>query len=171
MTPDDRRSVCPPGNAELPFARSDDHTPLDVVFVEGLTAMTVIGIHDNEQGVRQPVRVDAAVGVPRIAACQSDRIGDTVDYGRVREALLDLLDRHAHGLLEALAESMAQRLLADFGAHWVRVVVAKPRKFADVDAVGVAIERHRASPEGRRGPRELTLVEGLGAGMFPRTPR
>ena len=46
-------------------------------------------------------------------------------------------------LLEALAETIAQLLIAEFGAHWVRVSLAKPAKFADLAAVGVQIERRR----------------------------
>jgi 7,8-dihydroneopterin aldolase/epimerase/oxygenase len=35
-------------------------------------------------------------------------------------------------------------LITDFGAHWVRVSLAKPAKFDDVEAVGVQIERQRS---------------------------
>jgi dihydroneopterin aldolase len=56
-------------------------------------------------------------------------------------------------LLEALAERIAQMVIADFGADWVRVSLAKPAKFDDVDAVGVQIERRR---------RASSAISGLG---------
>lgn len=73
---------------------------------------------------------------------------------------------HRVQLLEAFAERVADIVLHEFRAHWVRVRVAKPHKFDDVQAVGVMIERRRtatAEPRGR-GAALLTLI---GAGMVP----
>jgi len=136
--------------------------PMDVIFIEGLQAQTVIGIHQNELDSPQPVRIDIAAGLPRSLACRTDRIGDTIDYGELRSALVDLLATHKLQLLEALAEEMARLTLDDFGAHWVRVVLVKPAKFDDVASVGVAIERRR---EGR--PREASVLTLIAAGMVP----
>lgn len=118
---------------------------MDVIYLDGLEADTVIGINSDELTVAQPVRIDLAAGLPRSAACDTDRIGDTIDYGEVHAALHHLLATHRLQLLEALAEAIAKLLLVRFGAHWVRVGLAKPRKFADVAAVGVVIERRRAN--------------------------
>lgn len=135
---------------------------LDVIFIEGLQAQTVIGIHQDEQHAPQPVRIDIAAGLPRSLACRTDRLGDTIDYSELRAALLQLLATHRLQLLEALAEEMARLALEDFGAHWVRVVLVKPHKFDDVQSVGVAIERRR---EPR--PREPSVLSLIGSGMVP----
>jgi 7,8-dihydroneopterin aldolase/epimerase/oxygenase len=148
--------------------RERDGAPLDVVFVEGFVGHTVIGIHDTELHVAQPVRIDVAAGMPRSFACSSDRLADTIDYGSVRELLVTMLREHRHRLVEALAEAIAQRILATFHASWVRVAVAKPRKFDDVDAVGIVIERRRPWTSDRRAlPGERSVLARLGAGMFP----
>lgn len=142
--------------------------PMDVIFVEGFVGETVIGIHADELHVTQRVRIDVAAGLPRSFACNTDRIADTIDYGKVRDALSSILRDHHHHLLEALAESIAQHVLATFKAHWVKVAVAKPRKFDDVDAVGVVIERRRPGVAGARAPfGERSVLARLGAGMFP----
>jgi 7,8-dihydroneopterin aldolase/epimerase/oxygenase len=122
---------------------ADASEPMDVIFIDGLRAQTVIGIHQSELHDPQPVRIDLAAGLPRSLACRTDRIGDTIDYGELRAALLHLLATHKLQLLEALAEEIARLTLEDFGAHWVRVVLVKPGKFEDVESVGVAIERRR----------------------------
>jgi dihydroneopterin aldolase len=149
------------------MAREQAAEPMDLIVVEGFVGETIIGVHTSEAGVLQPVRIDVAVGVPRIFACSTDRLGDTIDYGRIREFLRDLLGHHAHRLLEALAEEIAQRMLADFGGHWARVAVAKPRKFEDVDAVGVIIERRRRVAHEPQDAGEHSMLARLGAGMFP----
>jgi dihydroneopterin aldolase len=140
---------------------------MDVILIEGFRGQTVIGIHGGED-VAQPVRIDVAAGLPRSLACSTDRIADTIDYSAVRDALRDLLARHRYKLLEALAENVAQMLLHDFGAHWARVVVVKPAKFDDVDAVGVAIERRRAADSGSRSEgASASVLSLLGAGLVP----
>jgi dihydroneopterin aldolase len=138
---------------------------MDIVFIENFTGETVIGIDSSELHVPQPVRVNLAIGVPAIRACTTDRIEDTVNYAAVREALLALFASHRVRLLEALAETIAQLLIADFGAHWVRVSLAKPAKFDDVVAVGVQIERRRIElPAEGVG---LVSYASLGEGLVP----
>lgn len=136
---------------------------MDIVFIENFTGQTVIGIDSSEQDVPQPVRMNLAIGVPSIRACTTDRIEDTVNYAAVRSALHALLVSHRMQLLEALAETVAQLLMADFGAHWVRVSLAKPAKFDDVAAVGVHIERQRSDmpATGIRAVSYASLGEGL----------
>jgi dihydroneopterin aldolase len=157
--------------AEFAIARERAAEPMDVIVVEGFVGETIIGVHTSEFDVRQPVRIDVAVGVPRSLACTTDRLADTIDYGGIRDFLRDLLTSHPHRLLEALAEEIAQRMLADFGAHWTKVAVAKPRKFDDVEGVGVVIERRRRAAHEVQDAGERSVLARLGAGMFPRGDR
>jgi dihydroneopterin aldolase len=154
----------------LPFAfAAQEAAPavMDIVFIENFRGQTVIGIDDDELHDPQPVTMNLAIGLPSLRACQTDRIEDTVNYAAVREALHALLAMHRVKLLEALAESVAQLLISGFGAHWVRVQIAKPGRFDDVDGVGVVIER-------RRDPAATGALDGypsgyaaLGAGFVP----
>lgn len=141
--------------------------PLDLIFIEGFVGHTVIGIHASELHATQPLVIDVCCGLPRSRACDTDRIHDTIDYGVLRERLQRLMAEHRVTLLEALAEQIAHIAIEEFGAHWVRVKVVKPKKFDDVDAVGVQIERRRAPrPEApaHGGAAVLTLI---GSGMVP----
>lgn len=143
---------------------------LDLVFIEGFTAPTLIGIDAGELHAEQPVVIDLHAGVPRARACDTDRIHDTIDYALVRERLLRLLREHRVQLLEALAEQIAGVLLHEFGAHWARVKVAKPRKFDDVGAVGVVIERWTDAAAGLRQARSASVLRLIGSGVVPATP-
>lgn len=149
-----------------------DQPALDLVFIEGFVGQTVIGIHDSELHRPQPVQIDICAGTPRSAACDSDNIADALDYSVLRERLLRLLAEHRVQLLEAFAEQVADIVLHEFGALWVRVRVAKPHKFADLAAVGVQIERRRA-PAQRKRPapagagRGAAVLQLIGAGMVP----
>jgi dihydroneopterin aldolase len=145
---------------------------MDVIFIEGFVGETIIGIHDSELHRTQPLVIDIHAGVPRAQACSTDQIGDTIDYSVVAERLRTLMREHKLKLLEAFAETVADILLNEFGARWVRVKVVKPKKFDDVQAVGVMIERMRELPTApsaaasaaRSGAAVLHLI---GAGMVP----
>jgi 7,8-dihydroneopterin aldolase/epimerase/oxygenase len=143
-------------------AQNVSRAPMDMVYIEGFTGQTVIGIDTSELHDPQPVRMSLAIGVPSIRACTTDRIGDTINYAAVREALQTLLATHRTQLLEALAEKVAQLLIADFGAHWVRVSLAKPAKFDDVESVGVLIERRRDETRAA-----YATCASLGEGLIP----
>jgi dihydroneopterin aldolase len=146
----------------LPTAGTE---PLDLIFIEGYTGDTVIGIHDVELHQPQPVVIDLCAGVPRPRACDTDDIRHTIDYGELRTRLQQLLADHGVQLLEGFAEQVAHVVLYEFDAHWVRVRVAKPRKFEDTEAVGVLIERRRAATlESHRAAATLHLI---GAGHVP----
>ena len=141
---------------------------LDLIFIEGFTGETVIGIHETELHRPQPLVIDVHAGLPRARACDTDRITDTIDYGVVRERLHRLLAEHQLKLLEALAETVADILIGEFGASWVRVKVVKPKKFADVQAVGVQIERFAPErPASLAHARSATVLHLLGTGMCP----
>jgi dihydroneopterin aldolase len=127
---------------------------MDLIFIEGFSGKTVIGIHESELHRPQSLLIDVYAGLPRARACDTDRIGDTIDYSVVRERLHRLLVEHRLQLLEAFAEAIADILIDEFRASWVRVKVVKPHKFDDVQSVGVQIERHastnRSRPTARR---------------------
>ncbi len=141
---------------------------LDLIFIEGYVGETVIGIHPSEFHKTQPLVIDVHAGVAHALACDSDHIADTIDYGVVRDRLDALMRDHGVTLLEALAERIAQMLLIDFGAVWVRVKVVKPRKFDNVQAVGVQIERRRDTPPARQTPSSgAQVLRWIGAGTVP----
>jgi 7,8-dihydroneopterin aldolase/epimerase/oxygenase len=162
------RSVTAPKTAAETTADHAAETapPLDLIFIEGFTGETVIGIHETELHRPQPLVIDLHAGVPHARACDTDRIADTIDYGVVCERLRRLLIEHRVQLLEAFAEAVAEMLIEDFGAHWVRVKVVKPKKFDDVRAVGVQIERTAARSSAQR-THSAAVLHLIGSGMVP----
>lgn len=151
----------------VPMVSAAPSQALDLIFIEGFVGDTIIGIHDSELHRPQPLVIDLHAGVPHARACDTDRIADTIDYGVVTERLRRLLVEHRLTLLEAFAERIAEILIAEFGAQWVRVKVVKPRKFSDVAAVGVQIERVASRVETPRPGHSAAVVQLLASGMLP----
>lgn len=149
------------------FTDTAQAAAMDLVLIEGFRAETVIGIHQGED-VPQPLVIDVHAGVPHARACDTDDIRDTIDYSVVRTRLLRLMVEHRLHMLEAFAEAIADILLDEFGASWVRVRVVKPNKFADVQSLGVQIERVAQPPQPATGAgRSAAVLQLLGSGMVP----
>jgi 7,8-dihydroneopterin aldolase/epimerase/oxygenase len=163
LTPTQPASLTAPS----PSVAGDPQQSMDVIFIEGFVGETIIGIHDSELHRTQPIVIDLHAGVPRAQACSTDRIADTIDYSVVAERLRRLLREHKLQLLEAFAETVADILLTEFGARWVRVKVVKPKKFDDVDAVGVVIERMAEAAPAQAARGSATVLQLIGAGMVP----
>lgn len=116
---------------------------MDKIFLHGMKADTLIGVYDWERGHKQTLLLDLDIGVPEKPAA-SDNIADTVHYADVCDTVRLSLKNQSFMLLEALAAHVAELILQDFGALWVRVRVVKPGILEGVRETGVEIERSAA---------------------------
>ncbi|HUW25710.1 MAG TPA: dihydroneopterin aldolase [Gallionella sp.] len=116
---------------------------MDIIFLRELKVETLIGVYEWEKRVPQTLQVDLEIALPDSHACETDDIKDALDYADiVRDIQSALASRHFN-LLEALAEHIAQMLLNDFKAPWVKVSVAKLHAIRGNKMVGISIERER----------------------------
>ena len=116
---------------------------MDIVFIEGLTIETTIGIYDWERRVRQPVTLDIELAFDNTKPAASEKIGDTLDYKLVSKRLIAFVESSEFQLVETLAERCAQILREEFGVAWLRLKLSKPGAVRGARAVGVIIERGR----------------------------
>lgn len=118
----------------------------DLIHVRDLRLRTVIGIADWEQDHRQDVLVNLALHVDTSAAAASDAIEDTVDYKELRDRIVRLSEGKPHGLLEALAQHIADLCLENPKVEAVDVTVDKPGALRFSRSVAVQIHRRRPAP-------------------------
>lgn len=117
---------------------------MDIIFIRELKVDTLIGVYEWEKRVPQTLQFDLDVALPDSKACATDDIKDALNYADiVRRIQSELASRHFH-LLEALSEHIAQILLNDFHAPWVKVSVAKLHAIRGSKMVGISIERSKS---------------------------
>jgi dihydroneopterin aldolase len=116
---------------------------MNTIFIHDLRIDTRIGVYDWEQHVPQPLRLDLELGVPSEAAFLSDDFTDVLDYAAVVKRVQALAADHPHKLMERFAQEIADIVLKEFNAPWVKVRVAKLAPIPGVRELGVAIERRR----------------------------
>ncbi len=129
--------------------------PGDRMFLRGIEVHARHGVYDHERRDGQRFIVDLDWWIETAPCAASDRLGDALCYAAVFDAARAILLGPSVALVETLAETIAQALLARFTAiRQVRVVVHKPEAplpgvFADV-GVEIMRDRRLAAPA-RRG--------------------
>jgi dihydroneopterin aldolase len=109
------------------------------------------GYYDHEQIVPQPFEVDVELLRNLQPAGVDDDLALTVDYGKVYEAVRQIVESTSYHLLEALAEAISHELLTDFDIAEVAVRVRKPevKLGGPLDYAGVEIRRQRSNGDRR----------------------
>ena len=114
---------------------------MDIIFIRELKVTTLIGIYEREKLVPQTLQIDLDIALPNSRACISDDIDDALDYAQVAEHIQTVLGEGHFSLLETLAEHIAQIIITDFNAPWVRISVAKLQAIRNCKMVGITLER------------------------------
>jgi len=118
---------------------------MDKVFVQQLKLETIIGLFPWEREVRQRLFVDLEIGTDIVKAAHSDNLEFTINYAEVCDHVAILADKGKFKLIETFAERIANLVLNDFSADWVKVTVKKVDAMPQVASVGVIIERKAES--------------------------
>ena len=116
---------------------------MDTIFIHDLRIETRIGVYDWERELPQTVRLDVELGLPSEKVFRSGDFADALDYSAVVSRLQAFAADHPHQLLERFAQAIADVVLGEFDAPWVRVRVAKLSPVKGVKELGVAIERSK----------------------------
>lgn len=104
----------------------DDLPMTDRIVLEGMRFYGFHGVNPEERVLGQEYLVDLAVEMDLRPAGASDRLEDTISYAHIYRAVRDIMEGEPRNLLEAAAQSIVDRVLADFPVDSVSVCVKKP---------------------------------------------
>jgi dihydroneopterin aldolase len=113
------------------------------VEVTGLSLYTHHGVTEAEREIGQRLILDLRFDAGACDATVTDRVEDTVDYGRVCEIVALVAQQRSYKTLEALCTAIADRMLADFEASevWVKATKPEPPIALPVESVSVEVWR------------------------------
>lgn len=114
---------------------------MDKLFLRELRVEAIIGFWEWERRVRQIVSIDLEIATDAKAAARADEVEAALNYERLAERVLEFVGGSQFKLVESLAEAIARIVVAEFGAPWVKVCVAKPGAIPRARDVGIVIER------------------------------
>lgn len=119
---------------------------MDIIFIRDLRLETVIGVYPHERQARRTVLLDLELGADLRPAAASDHLDDTLNYQAVTQRIVEVASASDCQLLEALGERIADLVLREFAASWLRLTLRKPGAVPEAREVGIRIERRRLPP-------------------------
>ncbi len=116
---------------------------LDSIHIRDLRARCILGIFPEEREKTQEIILNITLFADLRKACQSDDIQDTVDYKKIKKAVLAMVEASSFYLVEGLAEAVAQLCLATPDVKAVQVIVDKTGALRFARSVAIEIMRSR----------------------------
>ena len=116
---------------------------MDRVFIDGIKVTATHGVLASEKVNPQPFEIDITVYGDFRSAGREDSLGLAVDYSELGDIAVQVAKSTSFNLIEALAETLAERALALPRVFEVEVTVKKlqpPVRFS-ANHVGVTIRR------------------------------
>ncbi len=98
----------------------------DRITLEGMRFYGFHGVNPEERVLGQEYLVDLTVEMDLGRAGSSDRLEDTISYAHIYRAVQEVMEGEPRNLLEAAAQSIADRVLSEFQVDSVGVRVKKP---------------------------------------------
>ena len=115
---------------------------VDTILIEGIVVRAALGVSKPERRMRRPVDIDLELGTDLSRAGRSDRLAQTIDYGEIYRVVEEIAHAREYRLVEALAEEIAQTLLARYPIESCTISVRKRSPVAgDLRHAGVRITR------------------------------
>ncbi len=124
----------------LVWNREEDRD-VRMLFVRDLTVSARIGVHHQEQGRAQKIRISLCTYMGPPYEWQ-DRLEDVLDYDRLRQGVLDILGEGHINLLETLGERIVQMCFRHAQVQGVHLQIAKLEAHRDCE-VGYETLRRR----------------------------
>jgi len=120
-----------------------DENCLDCIHIRDLACRCIVGINPEERVKRQEVLINVTMWADLHDACASDDIAETVDYKKVKEGILAMVEASSYNLVERLASEIAAVCLQANRVRRVRVVLDKPGALRFARSVAVDLTRER----------------------------
>jgi 7,8-dihydroneopterin aldolase/epimerase/oxygenase len=120
----------------------------DRIILDAMVFSGTHGVYEEEQQNPQPFEVDVELALNLQPAGLSDDLALTIDYAKVFDTCRQIVESTRFNLIEALAEAIAQELLANFQADEVTIRIRKPevQLGGTFRGAGIEIRRRRAAP-------------------------
>jgi 7,8-dihydroneopterin aldolase/epimerase/oxygenase len=125
-----------------PLRIADAGHRLRHVFIRNLELLAQIGVHGDEKGKLQPVRINVDLAVDDNAILE-DKLEQVVDYGAITRKIRGLVGKGHINLAETMAERIADLCFEDARVKSARVRVEKLHALPGAESAGVEIERLR----------------------------
>ncbi|MBP5182720.1 MAG: dihydroneopterin aldolase [Lentisphaeria bacterium] len=118
-------------------------TEMDTIFIRDLALQATIGTLPEERTRKQPIVLNVSFSGDFSLAGKKDDLSFAVNYREVETLLIRRVENSSFFLLEALAEDLAQKILAFHRVQLVTVRIDKKGGALKADGIGLSITRRK----------------------------
>lgn len=86
---------------------------MPVLYIKDLIVEGKHGVHPHEKTTAQRFRVSVELTIDTAKAARSDGLADTINWSELRDMITDTVQNRSFGLIERLAQELADQILAD----------------------------------------------------------
>jgi dihydroneopterin aldolase len=113
-----------------------------VVRLHDLVVQGRHGVFEPEKQDLQPFAITLELHYDSTVAQHSDKIEDALDYGAVRQTVIDIVQSTSFNLIERLAQEIVDQLLQDARIEQLTISIEKPAVFeSGIPGVTLTISR------------------------------
>ena len=118
---------------------------MDKIILKGIRFHGYHGVAEAERQLGQKYEIDLELMTDLSLAGRTDDLGNTIDYAHVVQLAIEIGTQGSFQLFEALAETIADAILAQFQIEEVRITLKKlfPPIEPTLTYAGVEIRRKR----------------------------
>ncbi len=116
---------------------------MDKIILKGVRFHGYHGVAKAERQLGQKYEIDLELTTNLSAAGKADDLAHTINYVQVVQLIIEIGTQQSFQLIEALAETMAEALLAQFQIEAVRITVKKLSPPIEPALTYAGIEIHR----------------------------
>ena len=120
-----------------------DRSDLDRIHIRDLLLRCIIGINPDERVKKQDVIINITLYADLAKPCKSDSIDDTVDYKKIKDKVVKLVEDSSFFLIERMADQIACVCFSAKGVRAAQIKVEKPGALRFAKSAGVEIMRER----------------------------
>lgn len=110
-----------------------------MIYIKDLVVEAKHGVHQKEKEQAQRFIFNVELTVDGSQAGISDDLADTLDYGELRQTIIDTAQNNSFNLIEKLAREVADRILADKRIRKLVISIDKPDAYEN-GTPGVRLE-------------------------------
>jgi D-erythro-7,8-dihydroneopterin triphosphate epimerase len=117
-----------------------------IIRIKNLLLRTYIGFNEEELTNRQDVIINMAIEVDLANGTKNDTIHDSYNYRTITKQVIALVEDNKFNMLEKLAQSILDEIMANQRVYFAKVEVDKPHALRFAESVSIELEASRNKP-------------------------
>lgn len=114
-----------------------------IIKIKNLHLRTFIGFQDWEREKKQDILVNLEMEISDETAVKTDEVKDSVDYKKIKYAIVDSVENTSFNLLERLAGHILDLVMKNEKIKRASVELDKPHALRFADSVSIVLSRER----------------------------